>query len=103
MEKVVRDGHVAVLISRGYGAGWYSWHGVEELIFDPVVVDMLENNVNSYEIEKYCMNTYGEDPYYGGLDGLTIEWVPLGSDFIIDEYDGAESLMLKDKFKWITA
>jgi hypothetical protein len=26
MEKVIRDGKVAVLYSPGYGAGWYSWN-----------------------------------------------------------------------------
>ena len=43
MEKVIRDGQVAVLYSPGYGAGWFTWHGVEELLFDPKVVDMLES------------------------------------------------------------
>jgi hypothetical protein len=26
IKKVIRDGKVAVLISDGYGAGWYSWN-----------------------------------------------------------------------------
>ena len=26
MNKVIRDGKVAVLYSPGYGAGWYSWN-----------------------------------------------------------------------------
>ena len=25
MQKVIRDGKVAVLYSPGYGAGWYTW------------------------------------------------------------------------------
>ena len=41
MEKVIRDGKVAVLYSPGYGAGWFSWHGIEELLYDPVVVGMI--------------------------------------------------------------
>ena len=67
MNKVVRDGLVAVLVSPGFGAGWYSWHGIHELLFDPVVVGMLENNIDRYEIEKYCEKTYGEDEYYGSV------------------------------------
>ena len=42
MEKVIRDGKVAVLYSPGYGAGWYSWHDIEDLLYDPAVVEMVE-------------------------------------------------------------
>jgi hypothetical protein len=44
MNKLVRDGKVAVLYSTGYGAGWYSWHGIEELLYDSVVVEMVNNS-----------------------------------------------------------
>jgi len=103
MNKVVRNGMVAVLFSPRYGAGWYSWHGIQELLFDPVVVDMLENNVDRYEIEKYCEKVYGDDFYLGGVDSLEIAWIPEGREFIIHEYDGAESLRFKDEMKWIQA
>lgn len=103
MNKVIRDGMVAVLISPGYGAGWYSWHGIQELLFDPVVVDMLENNIDRDEIEKYCENTYGEDEYYGGITDLQIVWLPEGKEFTVHEYDGSESLRFKDEMRWIQA
>ena len=103
MEKVIRDGKVAVLISRGYGAGWYTWTGVQELIFDPAIVSMLENGADGDDIEKYCSETYGEDNYYGGIDGLTIVWVPVGKKFIVEEYDGAESIKFLDVQDWIIA
>jgi hypothetical protein len=35
MQKLIRDDKVAVLVSPGFGAGWYTWHWVEELIYDP--------------------------------------------------------------------
>jgi len=42
MEKVIRDGKVAVLISQGWGAGWYSWHrDNQELLFHPKLVEMV--------------------------------------------------------------
>ena len=47
MEKVIRDGHVAVIISNGYGAGWSTWHwgdNREILIFHPKLVELVENN-----------------------------------------------------------
>lgn len=103
MNKVIRGGMVAVLVSPGYGAGWYSWHGIQELLFDPVVVDMLENNIDRDEIEKYCEKTYGEDEYYGGVSDLTIAWIPEGREFMVHEYDGSESLRFKDEIRWIQA
>ena len=48
--RVVRDGYVAVLYSPGYGAGWYSWHRKEELLYDPTIVQMvLENRHDDIE------------------------------------------------------
>ena len=43
MEKVIRDGKVAVLLSAGYGAGWGSWnYGIHEVImFHPKIVQMV--------------------------------------------------------------
>jgi len=91
MDKVERDGKIAVLYSPGYGAGWYSWHNKEELIFDPVVVQMVEENRRE-DIPEYVKNKYpGEYLYTGGAPDLRIEWVPKGNRFEIHEYDGSES------------
>lgn len=103
MEKTVRDGKVAVLVSHGFGAGWYSWHHIEALVFDPIVVDMVETGRQD-EIEGYVENKYPEeDPYCGGVDRLTVHWVPLGDRFRIDEYDGSETLVLESEEQWMTA
>lgn len=103
MEKVIRDGLVAVLYSPGYGAGWYSWHGIEELLYDPVVVGMVEAKVSENNIVEYCHKKYDEEEYFGGADDLTIKWIVEGEQFVIEEYDGAESIKFKSDFKWITA
>jgi len=103
IKKVIRDGLVAVLVSPGYGGGWYSWHGIQELLFDPVVVDMLEKDIDRYEIIKYCEKVYGDDEYFGGADDLTIAWIPEGREFMVNEYDGSESLRFKDEIRWIQA
>lgn len=103
VNKLIRDGRVAVLVSHGFGAGWYSWHYDERLLFEPTIAEMLEKNVDIYEIEKYCEKTYGNEIYYGGLDGLSIVWVPVGMRFRIEEYDGAESLKMEQEVHWITA
>jgi hypothetical protein len=102
-ERVVREGHVAVLVSSGFGAGWYSWHSIEALLFDPVVVEMVEQG-RLEEIEAYVNSQYpDESPYCGGVDGLGVHWVPVGARFRIDEYDGAESLVLESQEQWIVA
>lgn len=103
MDKVVRDGKVAVLISPGFGAGWYTWHGIEELLFDPVVVDMVENGRVS-EVETYVNKKYpDEHPYFGGVEELVVKWVPQGERFRIEEYDGSEKLRLESQEKWLSA
>lgn len=107
MKKVIRDGKVAVLISRGYGAGWYSWHGIEELLYDPYIVRILENpdeDEDNETIFNYCVERYGDGSgYFGGVDGLDIVWISEGTRFIIEEYDGAETLVVESSVKWLTA
>lgn len=104
--KVTRFGRVAIIYSPQHGAGWYSWHRIEELLFDPELVDMIERGATGEEIGQYCMEHYetGDKPYYwGGADDLEIKWIPEGSLFRIDEYDGAESIVLQDDDDWIVA
>jgi hypothetical protein len=39
----------------------------------------------------------------GGAKNVEIEWVPVGTRFVIGEYDGSESLMTIDDFGWMEA
>ena len=108
MNKVIRDGKVAVLVSPGHGAGWSTWtYCVEEddpgfMMFDPTLVAMVERGASAEEIEAYVKSKY-PDGYYGGADGLTIEWLPVGTQFRVHEYDGSETLEFKEAINWITA
>ena len=101
MQKLIRDNKVAVLVSPGYGAGWYSWHDIEELIFDPSVVEWVERQELD-KIQAYMELKY-PDAYCGGLEELEVNWVPVGERFRIEEYDGAESLVLESEQRWMTA
>jgi hypothetical protein len=107
MDKVIRDGKVAVLVSGGYGAGWSTWFSgnrKEVLLFHPKIVEMVEggrkNEIKSTWIEQELGL---KDVYVGGVEGLYIEWIPVGTKFVIDEYDGAELLRTIDNYNWITA
>ena len=104
-DKVVRDGKVAVLFSPGFGAGWYTWNQSHpELLFLPRVVEMVLNEESHYEIEAYINSIYEEDDIYtGGASDLKVVWIPQGAQFQVEEYDGAESIRLKDSEDWITA
>ena len=101
MNKLIRDGKVAVLVAPGYGAGWYSWHGNEELLYDPSIVEWIEQG----DLDK--INTYLELKYPNdtslGLSDLEVNWVPVGARFRINEYDGSESLVLESEERWMTA
>lgn len=104
--KVVRFGKVAVIYSPQHGAGWYSWHHIEELLFDPQIVDLIERGASAEEIEDYCIEHYSKEDktmYWGGTDDLEIKWISEGSIFRIEEYDGAESIVLQDDDDWIIA
>lgn len=99
----MRDGRVAVLVSPGFGAGWFSWHGIEALLFDPAVVELVESGADSSVIEQYCEELYGDEPYFGGAGDLIVEWVPVGSRFRVHEYDGSESLVFESEERWVVA
>lgn len=102
MEKVIENGMVAVLVSPGYGAGWYSWHGIPELLFDPIVIRMVREQQFDNIID-YCRKKYDSDCHYGGASSLQVVMVPVGSKFQIDEYDGFETLVFEKDQKWLEA
>ena len=94
MEKVIRNGKVAVLYSPGFGAGWYSWNSNKELLFHPKLVEMVENNRQSEITTQWIQKNLGiNNVYCGGADDLQIEWLDEGTVFEIDEYDGSESII----------
>jgi len=115
LNKVIRDGKVAVLYSPGFGAGWYTWNSLRgeseeqsmSLIFDPTIVELIEkrNGENRLDINDKIVERAEKllpEGYFGGVDDLAIAWLPEGSQFTIDEYDGSESIVTQNEL-WITA
>jgi maltoporin len=104
--KYIKDGKVAVLVSHGFGAGWSTWAYDNDpdvrdgLMFDAVLVEhMLAGDLRAafqYASDKY-------NAYTGGIENLTVHWVPQGEQFEITEYDGAESLRIISECKFHTA
>lgn len=103
MKKVIRDGRVAVLYSPGFGAGWSTWayekDYVDFMLFDPTLVDMVERGLGSDAIEAYVQSKHS-NVYCGGADDLVIKWLPVGTAFRIHEYDGSESVEVREEMDW---
>lgn len=103
MEKVIRDGKVAVLYSPGFGAGWYSWNTDKpECLFHPKIVELVEANKHSEITQEFC-NELFKCEYFCmlGAHDLSIIWLPEGTHFNIDEYDGSESVTTFEDIKLI--
>lgn len=103
MEKVIRDGKVAVLYSPGFGAGWFSWNSdCPQCLFHPKIVEWVEGGKRDElsDLEKLFGTGYF---YAGGASDLEIEWLPIGTPFKIDEYDGCESVVVSGQVDWMFA
>lgn len=95
MEKIIRNGQVAVAVSSGFGAGWSSWNDVDPM---DARFNQLFLEGKWKEAAQLCEDL--EMGYTGGARDVEIEWVDIGTSFIITEYDGSESLETKDSFNW---
>jgi hypothetical protein len=102
LRKLVRDGHVAILISPDYGSGWYSWNpDFPEILFDPAMIRLVEENKFD-ELEIYVTLKYPEIHKHA-LRDLEVEWIREGVEFRIKEHDGSETIEFKDEVDWIVA
>jgi len=107
MKKLIRDGKVAVLVSPGFGAGWYTWNNCHpECLYDPDIAEIVLGGINGdaiRKIRKIAKIKYGKNFYTGGASQLEVEWIPIGSRFLLDEYDGSETLTREEDCPWHTA
>lgn len=110
MKKKRQNGQVAVVISRGYGAGWSTWadpYIANALMFHPKLVELVESGkhkgMSQKDIKKFLKDEIGvvTQFYLGGWNGLAVEWVPIGTAFKIEEYDGAEQVVTKEQFPYV--
>lgn len=101
MSRYIKDGKVAVLYSPEFGSGWSTWGKVEDMVFNPELVEAVlsGDKSNVYETAKRLY----PDVYDGGLRDLTIGWLDIGTNFVIDEYDGYESIRVLGDFEFLTA
>jgi hypothetical protein len=102
MQKLIKDGKVGILFSPGFGAGWSTWNlTIPELLFDPTIVNFVEQEKWD-ELSTYISLKY-PDIYTGGMKDLKVAWIPEGTEFKVNEYDGSESIELKENTDWLIA
>jgi hypothetical protein len=102
MKKLIKDGKVAILYSPGFGAGWSTWnHTMPELLFEPAIAQFVVDEKFD-ELQTYVALKYPEI-YTGGMMDLVVEWVPEGVLFKVNEYDGSESIEIRDDVNWFIA
>lgn len=105
LDKVVKDGKVAILYSPGFGAGWYTWNrDCPQIIFDPEIVQaVLENDEDKDSIDLFhkvveiAKRKY-PNIYTGGAVDLRVQWLDEGDIFEIKECDGKESVRVIGRF-----
>lgn len=99
IKKVIRDGNVAVLISPGFGAGWYSWNSdYPEMLFHPKLVEMVETGRKNEITDEWMQENLGIDIHPLGAEDLDIIWLKEGTAFCVEEYDGSESIKTSEDF-----
>jgi hypothetical protein len=104
MKKVEKDGKTAVLYSPGYGSGWSSWasdNRKEALCMDARIVEPFLNGDKTGVVNAAL--TLFPDMYTGGVKDLEVVWVTKGTQFLVNEYDGRESVQLFDDVRYLTA
>lgn len=95
LNKLVRDGKVAVVYSPGFGAGWSTWNPKSvraQLCMDAELAEAVLAG-ELYKAEARALELCKDaEVYLGGSSELEVMWIPVGERFIVQEYDGSESI-----------
>lgn len=85
---------LGVLYSPEFGGGW-STESYEELAYDKRIVEYwLTEHPSIDEMEDFMKNIGYKSPYLpSGYFNLKIAWIPKGTLFYIENYDGAETII----------
>lgn len=95
------DNMRGIVYSPGFGAGLSTW-GETAMAADQTLAHMIAEEEDWEVVEAYCESVY-PDAYLGGLRDCVVEWVPVGTQFCIDEHDGSERVVLReDDSLWTT-
>ena len=77
---------------------------METLLFHPLIVEKVESGHEKEITLEWLVEQFGEefeDVYCGGASQLEIEWLPEGTAFRIEEYDGFETVITSKQLYYI--
>ena len=99
MKKYFFEGKVGVVVDPEYGI---PLDLAEERMDARLVEAVLSKNKDriQQQYNKIYEKIHG---YEAPMVHLEVRWVPVGSKFIIDDYDGAEFLKLESDIDWLEA
>tara|TARA_Y100000034_G_scaffold105363_1_gene132634 strand:- start:280 stop:615 length:336 start_codon:yes stop_codon:yes gene_type:complete len=107
VEKFKRDGMVAIIISPGFGAGWSTWNQREDiaefLLFDKTLVQYCKDGADITLVRDHIYSKFDDANDYvslGGWEQADIRWLDEGTHFSINDYDGSESVQVRDDEYW---
>jgi len=110
MKRVFRKNKVAVLYSPGFGCGWStSMKNNTTVVFHPKLVELVEKNCREEITEELLKNLVSEEEKEhiyvdrSAVNNLRIQWLPIDTEFRIEEKDGSEGIVLKEKQLWMVA
>ena len=93
MDKIERDGMIAVLVSPKHGAGWSTWADEDQkeaMCMDARIVGLFLEEGGRAAAEA-ALKLF-PDVYTGGAENLVVKWLPKGTKFEVEEDDGWETL-----------
>lgn len=93
---------VGIIYSPGFGAEWSSW-GDPLSALDQELAAAIQAEKPQEDLLRIAEKNWPGE-YVGGLDQAKVQWVDEGVQFFIDEYDGNESVVLREDGElWIIA
>lgn len=107
MDTLVRTWPRKVVISTGFGAGLSTWWYLGDEGFDiiehPVTIAAVEDGSTWEQFQERLIaagfdREMVEDLYEGGWEGARV--VTVHGPYIINEYDGAETVEERDSIAW---
>jgi hypothetical protein len=98
MNYYTKDGRIAVVLSKDYGMGWWTWHGDLEWLTHPELARAIDDGFLG-DAQDILDDNYGHYQY--SATNLRVEWVDRHRKFKIEEYDGYETITYKDEINWL--
>ncbi len=99
---------VAILYSPGNTSGWYTWNRYigQKLIKDSRIIQyFFSDKYKDYKYEQFFKEVmqFEQIPFPSKNRTFKIAFIPQDTKFVIEEYDGSESIHTIDEMEWINA